>query len=581
MENRNLILAITLSVAILLGYEFFVAKTMPPQPAEQTTSEASPDAAPAAPVPGAPGGDVAVPMPGGAQMAPSVDQKAAASVVEKGPRVKIVSPRLHGSLALTGLRFDDLTLADYHETLDPKSPEIVVLSPRGTEFPYFAQYGWVGTAGAKVPGNDTVWAADRDTLTPETPVTLTWDNGEGLKFATTISLDNNFMFSVDQKVENTGAASASLYPYGLVSRFNTPPTTGYYILHEGMLGVIDGTLEEVKYTDVEEKAKVEKSGVGGWLGFTSKYWLTAMVPDQKEAIKARFSHHRDQTQDKYQADFLSAQPLTVAPGATVSSVNHLFSGAKEIKLLDAYEEKVGVDKFDLAIDFGWFYFLTKPIFYTLIFLHQHVGNFGIAIMLLTVVIKLLFFPLANKSYRSMSKMKLLQPKMLELREKLGDDKQRLNQEMMALYKKEGANPASGCLPMLIQIPVFFSLYKVLFVTIEMRHAPFFGWIHDLSAPDPTSIFNLFGLIPWDPSTLIPAFLNLGVWPLIMGLSMFLQQRLNPQPADPVQAKIFTFLPLVFTFMLAHFPAGLVIYWAWNNTLSMLQQWVIMKRAGTR
>ena len=319
------------------------------------------------------------------------------------------------------------------------------------------------------------------------------------------------------------------------------------------------------------------TATGGWLGITDKYWLVALVPDQKTPVTTRFTYRNDSGLEKFQADFLGT-PLTVQPGTSGQSVSHLFTGAKEVKVLDAYEENLGVARFDLAIDFGWFYFLTKPIFYTLIFINEHVGNFGIAILLLTVLIKLLFFPLANKSYVSMSKMKKLQPEMVKLRERFGDDKTKLNQEMMALYKKEKANPMAGCLPIALQIPVFFSLYKVLFVSIEMRHAPFYGWISDLSAADPTSLVNLFGLIPWTPPEFIPA---LGVWPIIMGITMFLQQKLNPQPADPIQAKIFMFLPFVFTFMLSTFPAGLVIYWSWNNTLSMAQQYIIMKRAGVK
>ncbi len=582
VDNRNMILAIVISVVILLGFNYWSAKKHQGEIAQQTTSEQGPQT-PAPDGVTAPG--QTAPQPGGTVSAPGVATEAAKGPTREEalaatPRIHIRTPRVHGTIALEGGRLDDLTLANYHEELDKSSPEIKLLLPHGTTNSYFAEFGWVPTDGVKVPAGDTVWTADKDTLTPNDPVTLTWDNGEGLKFIRTLAIDENYMFTVSQRVENTGTTAVTLYPYGLVSRWQTPETTRFYILHEGLLGVFDGTLEEIDYDDLQEKGAIEKTSTGGWIGITDKYWLTALVPNQTDAIKARFTHHRENGNDRYQVDFLGTA-ITVEPGATVSAENRFFAGAKEVKLLDAYEEKLGVNNFDLAIDFGWFYFLTKPIFYLLNYLHSHVGNFGIAILLLTVVIKLLFFPLANKSYRAMSKMKKLQPEMTKLREQFGDDRQRMNQEMMALYKREKANPASGCLPMLIQIPVFFALYKVLFVTIEMRHAPFYGWIHDLSAQDPTSIFNLFGLIPWDPSTIVPAALNIGVWPLIMGVTMFLQQKLNPQPADPVQAKIFMFLPLIFTFLLANFPAGLVIYWAWNNVLSILQQWVIMKRAGVR
>ncbi|MBT3358218.1 MAG: membrane protein insertase YidC [Rhodospirillales bacterium] len=593
VDNRNMILAIVLSVVILLGFNYWTAQNAPPPEVAQQTTEQAPgqgtgQGTPS--LPSAPGEGVAAPG-GGAVSAPGGGvPSAGAEKVKQGPsrdeviartkRLQINSPRLIGSISLTGARIDDLTLATYRETLDPESDQIVFLQPRGLPQSYFAEFGWVPDGEAAVPNGETVWSADSTVLEPGVPVNLTWDNGQGLTFVRTYTLDEDFMFTVNQRVENNSAKPVTLYPFGLVSRWQTPETTRFFILHEGLLGVFDETLEEIDYDDLQESGKVEKESTGGWIGITDKYWLAALVPDQKSQLKSRFTHHREGDSDRYQVDYLGAA-LTIAPGEQASTENHLFAGAKEVNVLDAYEEKLGITRFDLAIDFGWFYFLTKPIFYLLIYINDYVGNFGVAILLLTVVIKILFFPLANKSYRAMSKMKLLQPEMTKLRERFGDDRQRMNQEMMALYKREKANPASGCLPMFIQIPVFFSLYKVLFVTIEMRQAPFFGWIHDLSVPDPTSIFNLFGLIPWDPLTIIPASISIGVWPLIMGISMFLQQKLNPQPADPVQAKVFMFLPLIFTFLLAQFPAGLVIYWAWNNTLSIGQQWVIMKKAGVR
>ena len=490
------------------------------------------------------------------------------------PRVKMVTPRLHGSVDLLGARLDDLTLATYHETVDPKSPEVVLLSPPGTQDPYLAEFGWVaGSPDVKVPGRQTRWTETDGPLTPDHPVTLTWDNGQGLVFTRTISVDKDYMFTLHDGVRNNGTIPVKLLPYGLISRTGTPHVAGYYILHEGLIGYLGGSLQEVKYSSLTPGTPIDYTSHGGWLGFTDKYWLTSLVPPQDEAIRARFTHTVDDGVDRYQADYLGPE-VTVAPDATASSSARFFAGAKEVNLLDAYKDS-GIPLFDRAIDFGWFYFLTKPIFLILQFFYEILGNFGLAILLLTLCVKLIFFPLANKSYNAMSKMKLLQPEIQKLRERFPDDKARQQQEMMALYKRVGANPLAGCLPIVIQIPVFFALYKVLFVTIEMRHAPFFGWIHDLSAPDPTSFANLFGLLPFAP----PAILMIGAWPLIMGLTMFLQQKLNPQPVDPVQARMFMLLPIVFTYMLAAFPAGLVIYWAWNNLLSIAQQWAIMHRRG--
>lgn len=575
IDNKNMVLAIVLSIAILLGFQVYFDATRPPPPQVAATDQQIPQAAPGQPgaLPSAQNNVGAVPIIPGTIAAP-VEGLTRADILARNNRVKISTPRLHGSIALTGGRIDDLTLIDYREEQDPSSPEIILLSPKGAEGGYYAQFGWVGAQGVKVPGQETVWAANGQTLTPEAPITLSWDNGEGLLFKRTYSIDKNFMFTVTQTVENRGGQAAALNPYGLVSRRGTPETTGFYILHEGLLGVSDKTLTEIDYDDLKDSGQIKQEATGGWIGITDKYWLTALIPDQKQQTGTRYLHRMQGLVDMYQVDFLGPQQ-SVAAGGSISSESHFFAGAKEVKQLDAYEEQLGVGQFDLAIDFGWFYFLTKPMFYALLWINDHVLNLGISILLLTVGIKAILFPLANKSYTSMSKMKKLAPKMTKMRERFGDDKMKLNQEMMALYKKEKVNPASGCLPILVQIPVFFALYKVLFVTIEMRHAPFFGWIHDLSAPDPTTIFNLFGLIPFTP----PDFLMIGVWPLIMGITMFLQQKLNPQPTDPVQAKIFMFLPIIFTFLLAAFPAGLVIYWAWNNTLSMAQQWLIMRRMG--
>ncbi len=405
-------------------------------------------------------------------------------------------------------------------------------------------------------------------------MTLSWDNGQGLKFFRTYSLDENFMFRITQRVQNRGSTAVTLFPYGLISRTGTPETLGFYILHEGPIGVLQDQLVEVDYDDLQDAKVIKDTSTGGWIGITDKYWLAALAPDPKEKVTTRFVHSLAGKADKYQTDTLGVA-RNLAPGANITVESHLFAGAKEVKLLDSYSETLGIKRFDLAVDFGWFYFLTKPFFYALDFFNNHLGNFGLAILLFTVIIKIIFFPLANKSYRAMSAMKKLQPKMEKLRAQFKDDRAKLNQEMMLLYKREKVNPASGCLPIVIQIPVFFALYKVLYVSIEMRHTPFYGWIHDLSAPDPTSVFNLFGMIPFTP----PDFLMIGAWPLIMGVSMFLQMKLNPAPADPIQAKIFMFMPIFFTILLAPFPAGLVIYWAWNNSLSIAQQWVIMRRAG--
>lgn len=578
-DNKNMILAIVLSIGILVFFETFF--NTGPTPEEQAAATAAQQQAqsgqvtPAAPAT-APNAQVPA-VPGSAPIASSAEliEQSRKEALGATKRVRIDTPRLHGSISLTGGLVDDLTLAKYRKTIDPTSEEIVLLSPRGSVGAYYTGYGWTGTDDQPMPGLDTVWTADRDTLTPTQPVTLTWDNGNGLVFKRIMSIDENYMFGVEQRVENNTGNALTLYPFGLISRFGTPETTDFYILHEGLLGVTGGQLQEIDYSDIsDEPAGISAETTGGWIGITDKYWLATLIPNQSDKVQTRFLQRKEGVVDVYQADFLGA-PVAVPANGTASSASHLFAGAKEVTLLDAYSEKLGIENFDLAIDFGWFYFLTKPIFLSLLWINSSVGNLGVSILLLTVVIKILFFPLANKSYVSMSKMKKLQPDMIKLRERFSEDKVKLNQEMMALYKREKVNPASGCLPILVQIPVFFALYKVLFVTIEMRHAPFFGWIQDLSAPDPTSLFNLFGLIPFTP----PDFLMIGVWPLLMGLSMYIQQKLNPQPADPIQAKIFLFMPLFFMFLLASFPAGLVIYWAWNNTLSILQQWVIMRRMG--
>jgi YidC/Oxa1 family membrane protein insertase len=598
-DSRNTILAILLSVIVLVAWQYFVgipqmeqqrekAKREAAQRTEQTQpTPATPGQPPqTAPVPGEPlrPGTDARPVPGTA-IAPGTTTSREAALAAS-PRVAIETPRIKGSIALKGARMDDVALTNYHETVDPKSPNIVLLSPSGSPAPFYAEFNWTSDPAAKVklPGPDTLWTATSPgPLTPERPLMLTWDNGEGLLFNRTIAVDREYMFTVTDEVENTGSGPVTLYNYGLVSRHGTPKTLGYYILHEGLIGVLgDGKLHEVGYSDIEKKSPQIVKSKGGWIGITDKYWAATLIPNQSADLQARFSANTAGNLKTYQSDFLG-DAVSIAPGGKISAQNRLFAGAKETAIVDNYEKTLGIKSFDLLIDWGWFYFITKPMFLALDYFFRLTGNFGLAILIVTVLIKIVFFPLANKSYASMAKMKKLQPEMEKLRERYGDDKVKQQQALMELYKQEKINPLAGCLPILIQIPVFFALYKVLFVTIDLRHAPFFGWIKDLSAPDPTNLFNLFGLLPFDPTVLpvIGAFLHVGVWPLVMGVTMWAQMKLNPAPPDPTQKMIFDWMPVIFTFMLASFSAGLVIYWAWNNTLSVLQQAVIMRRNGAK
>jgi YidC/Oxa1 family membrane protein insertase len=582
-ENRNLILAFSLSMLVLFGWFYFVDR--PRMEAEQEQQQATAQQAPA-PQAGAPADVSTIPQPDavpalikggpGSEIAGAAITSRA-EMLARTPRIRIDNGQVHGSISLQGGRLDDLTLATYRETVSKDSAEIILLSPAGTPEPYYAEYGFVAADGGKIPlpNHQTVWSGDsKQILRPGNPVTLQWDNGAGLKFMRTYEVDEHYLFTITEKVENSGAAPVSLMPYGLVSRHYTPTVSGYFILHEGLLGVLGGALNEITYENIRETPAAKIQSTGGWLGITDKYWLVSLIPDQAADFSGSFSYNPMGGRDRYQADYLRAA-VTIAPGQSAEVTSRLFAGAKKVSLIDAYADKYSVTLFDRAIDWGWFYFLTKPLFVLIDWFYVLTGNFGIAIILLTVVVKAAFFPLANKSYVAMSKMKKLQPLMLEIREKFPEDKMRQQQEMMDLYKREKANPLSGCLPMLVQIPVFFALYKVLFVTIEMRHAPFFGWINDLAAPDPTSLFNLFGLIPWSP----PGFLMIGLWPILMGVSMWMQQRLNPAPTDPVQEKVFMWMPVFFTFLLGTFPAGLVIYWTVNNVLSIIQQAIIMKREG--
>lgn len=554
-DQKNFIIVIALSVAILFGFQYFFSSSpekKQPQTAEQVNQ-------------GAP--------------APQAHTPVASSILTREEalsaqphRLAIESSSVKGSLNLEGALFDDLTLVKYHETVDPQSPKIVLLSPQHTQHAYFARFGWTSPQGM-IPNEKTLWQTNGLTLTPQTPVTLQWDNGQGILFQQIISLDETYMFTVVQKVTNKGETPLSLSPQGVLTRHGEPKSAGFFILHEGPVGVFDGKLYDPSYADIAKTGVLQNPQAPGWFGLTDKYWLSALIPDPKVSITSSYTY-QGEAENALISAIYHREPITLEPGKSIEVTDHFFAGAKVLSLLDGYEPTLGINHFDLAVDFGWFYFLTKPIFYALDFFKDFLGNFGLAILALTVLIKLIFFPLANKSYTSMAKMKGLQPEIEKVRERYKDDRLKMNEKVMELYKKEKVNPMAGCLPMIIQIPVFFALYKVLFVSIEMRQAPFYGWIHDLSAPDPTTIFNLFGLIPWDP----PSFLMIGAWPLIMGGTMLLQQKLSPPPADPTQAKMFLLMPIFFTYLLAQFPAGLVIYWAWNNTLSIAQQWFIMKRS---
>src|ERR1700676_1755748 len=598
-NNHNTILAVILSGPILIAWQYFyyVPQQRAAQQAQQAQSELAKSAQQATPGSTTPQTGAA---PAPSANAPANNQPAAAPVsretaIAATPRVKIDTPRVSGSISLKGARIDDLSLVQFRETVDPSSPPIVLYSPSGTENPYYAEFGWVPASGstAKIPDYNTVWQQEGSgSLTPTTPVTLKYDNGDGLTFRRTIAIDDRYLFTIKDDVSNVGNAPVTLYPFALISRHGPPKVSGYFILHEGLIGYLgDQGLQEYPYKKIDDAKTVNFKVTDGWLGITDKYWASALLPDTNAQLQARFSSNLVGTVRTYQTDYLE-DPQTIAIGGTRSANARLFAGAKEASVVGinfpltgfgGYNKELGLNHFDLMIDWGWFYFITKPMFLALDFFYRLVGNFGIAILLVTVLVKLLFFPLANKSYASMAKMKSVQPQLAALKERYPDDKVKQQQEMMEIYKKEKINPIAGCLPVALQIPVFFSLYKVLFVTIEMRHAPFFGWIKELSAPDPTNLFNLFGLLHFDP-TQVPLFghyLALGVWPIIMGITMWFQMKLNPTPPDPTQQMIFAWMPLIFTFMLAGFPAGLVIYWAWNNALSVLQQSFIMRRNGVK
>ncbi|MBB3808713.1 membrane protein insertase YidC [Pseudochelatococcus contaminans] len=589
-DHKNLILAIALSFLILIGWQYFFADELSPPVQETTqTQPVNPTSDPAVPVPqSATAGQV--PSQPGAPATPVSREQAVAA----NPRVIIDTPAIKGSFSLIGGRIDDVALRHYRETVNPDSPIIVLLSPPSSPEPYYADFGWVAADGRTValPTPTTEWTADSDRLTPAAPVTLTWDNGEGLVFRRVIAVDDDAMFTVTDSVENATGEALTLHPWSLVTRRGTPKTENFYLLHEGMIGVLGSEgLREISFASMAEEPKLATGGtgvefantVGGFIGITEKYWATALIPNQETPFAGRFSLRTGANgQPIYQADVLGPAKA-LEPGGRIENRMHLFAGAKEVSAISHYETTLGIKNFDLLIDWGWFYFITKPMFLLLDFFYRLIGNFGVAILVVTVLVKLAFLPLANRSYASMAKMKAVQPEMVAIRERYKEDRAKQQQALMELYKKEKINPIAGCWPMLVQIPVFFALYKVLFITIEMRHAPFFGWIKDLSAPDPLPVLTLFGLIPWDPAQvpLLGPFLMIGVWPVIMGFTMFIQMKMNPAPPDPIQQTMFTWMPIIFTFMLASFPAGLVIYWSWNNLLSVIQQGYIMHKNGVK
>lgn len=558
-DSKNLMIAVVAMTAIMFGWQYFYERPrLIAQQAQQAKILAEKKAA---------------------------EKTAAAPVLEKtqqtitpedtSARVRISTPSLHGSFSLTGARLDDVTLVNYRESLEPGAKEVPLLMRAGSADAYFAEIGVLAdSAQVRVPDATTKWSTSSKELTPSSPVTLTWNNGAGLIFERKIALDDQFMFTVTTTVKNSGAAPVTLYPYGLVSRNYTDAGKHNSFIHEGPLVVANQVLEDMSYKDVREQKTGPKefAAMRGWLGIADKYWLTALIPAQDAVFDTSVKHFKRADAEAYQAD-MRGEAMEVPAGGSSSFTMHVFSGAKKVSQLDAYSKQYNIPLFDRTVDFGTLYFLAKPLFLLLMQLYSWVGNYGIAILLLTVCVKLVLFPLANKSMVSMSRMKLLQPQMEEIKKQYGADKMRMNQEMMGLYKREKVNPAGGCLPLLLQIPVFFALYRVQLVAIEMRHAPFFGWVQDLSAKDSSNLFTAFGYLPWDA----PSLLHLGVWPILYCVSMILMQRMNPKPTDPVQAAMMNYMPFLMTFVFMSFPVGLVIYYSWNNVLTMLQQYIINKK----
>ena len=553
MDSKNVIAAISLSAAVIIIYGLFFAPP-PPDPKKinneknnvvESTSEA-----------------------------PSLDQNVEVSkisrneAIENEDRVQFENSTVIGSISLVGASIDDLTFKKYTNTLNGDD-NVVLLNPKKVEDGYYIETGWAtANKNINLPNSKTIWTIEgNNKLPPNSPIKLSWTNDQNIKFIKDISIDDQYLFKVNQTIINNSEKTYNFYPYGQIIRNLAPEIIDFFILHEGLIGVFDDQLVEEDYDDIEEK-KFSINADRGWLGITDKYWITSLIPQENRKFRTDFDY-----KNKFRANFIETSATEIGANETKSNEIKIIIAAKEVDIIDGYAENLNISKYDLAIDWGWFYFLVKPLFFVIDYFFELTGNFGIAIILITICIRIVFFPLANYSFKSMAKMKVLQPEMTRLKELHKEDKMKLQQEMMALYKKEKVNPVSGCLPIFIQIPFFFAIYKVLFVTLEMRHQPFYGWIKDLSERDPTSIFNLFGLIPWDP----PSFLLIGVWPCLMGLSMYLQQKLNPTPPDPIQAKIFAFFPLFLTVILAPFPSGLVIYWTINNILTMAQQYVIIKR----
>lgn len=559
IDQRNLIIALVLSLLIVSGVDYFFVRPQVNQAMVEAKREQNLQAI-----------ETAKESNADLQKSTNLERGRAIALSQ---RIMIDSPRIRGSINLRGGRLDDVVLKDYHQTIDPLSPNIVLLSPSQSMESYYTDFGWISDdKSVALPGNDTLWQASGKVLAPNSPIILQWNNGAGLTFEKRFEIDPNYLVTVTQTVRNQTKNTINVYSYGLINRLGEGHEEGKQsLVHTGPLGMVNGEMEEVKYKELRKKESRTFNGKGGWYGITDKYWLVALIPDQADQIKSTFKYGPVDKKDRFQVDYVDSQK-TLAANATVTTTTHLFAGAKEVGILDAYSKALNVPHLDLAINFGHLYFLTRPIFLLLDWVYSHVGNFGIAIIVLTLIIKGLLFPLAQTSFRSMNKMKQFTPQIQALKERYGSDKMKLHQEMMALYKREKIHPMSGCLPILIQIPVFFALYKVFSVTIEMRHAPLGLWIKDLSAPDPTNVFTLFGLIPWDP----PAILHVGILPILMGITMYLQQKLNPKPLDAVQAQVFAIMPIVFTFILAPFPAGLVVYWTFSNMFSIIQQRMIAR-----
>ena len=554
MDTKNVIAAISLSAAVIILYSLFFAPTPSPEEIKRTQEQKNQTAQNSE----TPSLDVSE----------NISKISRKESIKENERIEFENENIKGSISLLGGTIDDLLFKKYTKTLNGED-QIVLLNPKKVANGYFVETGWVtNNKNIDLPGSKTLWnIKGNNKLSPNNPIKLVWNNSQGIEFQKKIKIDNQFLFTIDQKITNNSENTYDFYSYGQIIRNEAPEVTKFYILHEGLIGVFDEQLVEKDYEDIKEK-KFSQNAQSGWLGITDKYWITTLIPEKNKEFRADFDF-----KNKFRVNFIDTKPLEIIPNNSGSNVIKIIIAAKEVGVIDGYAENLNIINFDLAIDWGWFYFFTKNFFFAIDYFFKLTGNFGIAIILITLCIRIVFFPLANYSFRSMAKMKVLQPEMARLKELHKDDKTKLQQEMMALYKKEKVNPVSGCLPIFIQIPFFFAIYKVLFVTLEMRHQPFFGWIKDLSERDPTSLFNLFGLIPWDP----PSFLIIGIWPCLMGLTMYLQQKLNPTPPDPIQQKIFMFFPLFLTVILAPFPSGLVIYWTVNNILTMAQQIVIMKR----